>query len=71
MDNNYMIHASHCCKWHGCKYGDTNCPVVLHKVKQIYLCEHCYDYLHDENYYRQVIREIDEIKQFKLEEQPL
>jgi hypothetical protein len=33
-------HATHCCKRHGCKYGDDrDCPVTLDLVKQVYSCE--------------------------------
>jgi hypothetical protein len=35
------VHASHCCKRHGCKYGDKDCPVVSGSVKQDYPCEWC------------------------------
>ena len=66
MDN-YGAHPTHCCKWHGCKYGDPNCPVVLGIVKQVYLCEDCDDYLEQEDYYRWVVKTIDEIKEFKKE----
>ena len=34
-------HASHCCKQHGCKYGDENCPVEHGVVEQQYPCESC------------------------------
>ena len=37
------VHRTHCCIFHGCKYGDKNCPVVLAEVKQEYLCEWCSD----------------------------
>jgi len=33
------VHRTHCCKKHGCKYGDEYCPVVLGHVKQDYKCE--------------------------------
>ncbi len=66
MNNDYRIHAAHCCKWHGCKYGDPGCPVVSGEVEQECLCESCYEYLQDEDYYRQVIKDIDEIKRFKM-----
>jgi hypothetical protein len=65
MADNYSVHISHCCKWHGCKYGDPDCPVMLGKVEQEYLCEYCYEYLENEDYYHQVVREIDEMKQFR------
>ena len=65
MGLNYNEHISHCCKWHGCKYGDFNCPVVTGKVKQEYLCEDCYDTIAEEEYYRQILQDIEEMKQFK------
>jgi hypothetical protein len=34
-------HRTHCCKKHGCKYGDSDCVVVLGEVKQEYPCEMC------------------------------
>ena len=62
---NIGVHASHCCKWHGCKYGDEDCPMVLGKIKQLYLCEDCYQDLENEECYRQVLKEIEEMKRFK------
>jgi hypothetical protein len=35
------VHDAHCCKTHGCKYGDDDCPVVKGKEKGI-PCEMCY-----------------------------
>lgn len=35
------VHETHCCKEHGCKYRDENCPVVLEVIKQKYPCEYC------------------------------
>lgn len=35
------VHLSHCCKDHGCKYNDTNCPVVLGTHNQLGPCEDC------------------------------
>ncbi len=60
--SNIGVHASHCCKWHGCKYGDDDCPVVLGQVEQEYPCEYCSDELEEEDYYRAVVKRIDEIK---------
>lgn len=63
------VHAAHCCKWHGCKYGQNkNCPVVQGKVKQKYLCEDCDYTLEDESYYKQMLKDIEEIKLFIEEE---
>ena len=44
----WKVHASHCCKWHGCKYGDDDCPVVTGLIKQEYLCEWCEEDLDNE-----------------------
>jgi len=65
MAGNYGVHAAHCCKWHGCKYGDDDCPVATGKVRQEYLCEQCYEDLENEEYIRQTLNNIEEIKQFK------
>lgn len=62
MRGSIGVHATHCCKWHGCKYGDPDCPVVLGKIEQVYLCEDCGYYLKEEKYYRQMLVEIEEIK---------
>lgn len=59
------VHISHCCKWHGCKYGDLDCPVVNGEVEQEYLCEDCYEDLEDEEYHREALVRIEEIKKFK------
>ena len=61
----YGVHASHCCKWHGCKYGDENCPVVLGIIEQHYPCWDCNDLLNEEEYFRSQVRKIDEIKAWK------
>jgi hypothetical protein len=41
QENEYGVHAAHCCVLHGCKYGDEKCPVVNKKIKQNYTCEMC------------------------------
>lgn len=42
MNNDeYGIHIGHCCKEHGCKYMDSDCPVVTGEVEQEYPCEDC------------------------------
>ena len=64
MKENQGVHISHCCKWHGCKYGDPDCPVVSGEVKQAYLCEWCAEDLEHEDYYKQQLKNIEEIKQF-------
>ena len=60
----YGEHISHCCKWHGCKYGNPNCPVELGKIRQEYLCEFCYNDLEDEEYFKETLKNIKEMKQF-------
>lgn len=27
------VHRTHCCRWHGCKYGDPDCPVAHHGLE--------------------------------------
>lgn len=39
--NGKNVHTEHCCKEHGCKYGDKLCPVVDGTQKQSYPCEDC------------------------------
>lgn len=33
------VHANHCCKKHGCKYGDPDCPVEQGRIAQRFECE--------------------------------
>lgn len=40
-DQQILVHKSHCCKKHGCKYGDNDCPVELGEVIQDHPCESC------------------------------
>ena len=35
------VHDAHCCKKHGCKYGDDDCPVVLGTEPGVRECEYC------------------------------
>ena len=63
--SNIGVHAAHCCKWHGCKYGDEDCPVVLGQVEQLYTCDFCDDLLEDEEWHRSAVKQIDEIKAWK------
>lgn len=64
---NWKVHAAHCCKWHGCKYGDYNCPVELGLVKQEYLCEYCEEAIENEQHWINVLKNIQEMKEFKSE----
>ena len=65
MADSIGVHASHCCKWHGCKYGDEDCPVVLGQVEQLYTCEYCDVLFEDEEWHRSAVKQIDEIKAWK------
>lgn len=62
MRGSIGVHAAHCCKWHGCKYGDPDCPVANGEVEQEYPCEYCSTVLEEEAYYKRMAREVDEIK---------
>lgn len=35
------VHATHCCKICGCKYGNDDCPVVKGSVEPVYKCYEC------------------------------
>lgn len=41
MAKNIGTHVTHCCEQHGCKYGDTDCPVTQKEAEQEYACEDC------------------------------
>ena len=41
--SNDGVHKGHCCVFHGCKYGDEDCPVVNKRITQAYTCEDCVD----------------------------
>lgn len=43
MINNTGVHAAHCCKECGCKYGEEECPVALGQVNAYYDCSECAD----------------------------
>lgn len=62
MRGSIGVHAAHCCRWHGCKYGDLDCPVANREVEQEYPCEYCSTVLEEEEYYKRMAREVDEIK---------
>ncbi len=38
----YGVHDNHCCKHHGCKYGDPRCPVEFGSADGVE-CESCYE----------------------------
>lgn len=40
-ENEKNVHTEHCCVMHGCKYGDTNCPVERKIQRQSHQCEEC------------------------------
>lgn len=40
-ENKIGVHTSHCCEVHGCKYGESDCPVENGKYEQEYPCESC------------------------------
>jgi hypothetical protein len=43
------VHTEHCCKEHGCKYGNTDCTVEFGGLKQSCPCEMCNE--ENMNYY--------------------
>lgn len=69
MSNDYSVHASHCCIWHGCKYGEKTCPVVNGKVKQLWPCDDCYEEMDNAEYYTSVVARLPKIFELRLEAQ--
>ena len=59
MVKNHGTHITHCCRIHGCKYGNTNCPVETKTHMQKYVCEQCSDALEEMDemilYYAEVV----------------
>lgn len=50
------VHASHCCRRCGCKYGDdSDCAVMQNRVVQEYPCEMCEQHEADADMYADVI----------------
>jgi hypothetical protein len=41
MIDHERVHVTHCCRWHGCKYGDPDCPVTSGRLAQEFPCETC------------------------------
>ena len=43
------VHLRHCCKKHGCKYGDDDCPVAFGDYEpEQDLCQYCVEAIWDE-----------------------
>lgn len=43
MDTDHRACSTHCCVYHGCKYGHADCPVCSAEIVQVYPCEDCDD----------------------------
>lgn len=43
MSKKKDVHTEHCCKYHGCKYGEEECSVVTGLKEQSFPCERCED----------------------------
>ena len=48
-DREKRVHLTHCCKKHGCKYSDPNCPIAYGDEEQVYPCPDCDDYHYDDD----------------------
>lgn len=66
---NVGVHVTHCCKMHGCSYGDgERCPVENGSNKQEYPCEECptaKDVLKAERQLERIKREFEFIQSLK------
>lgn len=38
-EDRWGVHETHCCKKHGCKYRDEDCPVELGLIEGLISCE--------------------------------
>jgi hypothetical protein len=54
-------HTTHCCAFHGCKYGDADCPVIKGIQIQERLCEECFC----EEEYEPIESQIARLQKFK------
>lgn len=60
---NIGVHTSHCCKHHGCKYGeDETCPVVLGDAEGNAGCEYCADFLGFEDAHAKTEAHVDWVR---------
>lgn len=57
------VHTEHCCKIHGCKYGNDNCPVMTEQKDQSFLCETCYWYIEEYERFKHGYADIRELKE--------
>jgi hypothetical protein len=49
------VHTEHCCKRHGCKYGNLDCTVAHGNKIQSYDCEACgYEYSDENSEFRMI-----------------
>lgn len=62
-NGNLGVHTSHCCIWHGCKYGDEDCPVALGRARQEHVCQVC-----SEDYGLQTLDEMH--KRLRIDKMP-
>lgn len=53
------VHTRHCCRVHGCKYGEVDCPVWLVQRSQECPCEVCWEY---------DIKSIESVPKIKIKE---
>jgi len=62
-----LVHKSHCCDKHGCKYGEDDCPVVSGKITQDFDCEECEEERLRGNLETRICRLEEEIKSLRRE----
>lgn len=55
------VHTEHCCRVHGCKYGDSDCPVWLGYKPQSHPCETCSYPICNEDYVGLDVKDVPKI----------
>lgn len=60
MNKEKCVHTEHCCRIHGCKYGDLNCPVYIGCKCQSFLCEQCTDSF-DESTWSMTLKDLPKV----------
>ena len=60
--NQLGVHASHCCKKCGCKYGSEECPVVTGEVEADFDCMDC------ENEKQDLISALENLDEIEFQE---
>lgn len=62
------VHIAHCCVLHGCKYGDSDCPVKNSLVQAEYVCEECQELELEYDYFNVDCKDGDKLKNLNMKQ---